>query len=349
MDATSAPEFFEPVMSILRRATLLCAIIAVLLSPAHAEDFYRGKTLTILVGYAVGGGYDTNARLVSRHIGRHIPGNPTVLVANMPGAGSLRAIEHLERTAPRDGTAIMLFDFTQITNSLLTPNKVPKDFRRFSWIGSVAQDLAVCYVWNSSVPARTLAEVQRLPVVHMGRTNSGSSSDINQKIFRKFFNVNVHSIAGYAGSMEAFLAVERGELNGGCLTWSSLPPQWITEKKITPILRLASGTAPDLPETVPSALDVAASDRDRQIIRVLTGAADVGKPFVTQQSVPDVRVRILRESFAETMKDPLFLADAERQRQPVSPVRGEDAAKILEQVYGSPADIIEAARIVASD
>ncbi|MCC6887023.1 MAG: hypothetical protein IT536_00580 [Hyphomicrobiales bacterium] len=348
MVASSYAGVFRACDEILRRATLSCAVVAALLSPAHAEDFYRGKTLTVLVGYAVGGGYDTNARLVARHLGRHIPGNPAVLVANMPGAGSLRAVEHLERTAPRDGTTIMLFDFTQITNSLLTPKKVPFDFRKFSWIGSVAQDLAVCYVWNS-VPARTLAEVQRLPTVHMGRTNSGSSSDINQKIFRKLFNVKVHSVAGYAGSAEAFLAVERGELDGGCLTWSSLPAQWISDNKITPILRLASGTAPDLPETVPSALDVAASDRDRQIIRVLTSGGDVGKPFVTHQSVPADRVRILRESFAATLKDPLFLADAKRQRQPVSPASGEDAAKILEQVYASPADIIEAARAVASD
>lgn len=339
----------RPVNSMSASALALALSVAAAgCNTAQAEEFYAGKTITLLVGYAAGGGYDINARMLSRHLGDHIPGHPAVLVVNMPGAGTLRALEYLQRTAPKDGTVIGLFDFTQITNSLLTPQKVPVDFRKFKWIGSIAKDLAVCYVWHTR-NAKTLADVQKLSVVHMGRTNPGSSSDLEQKIFSKIFKVKVQSVAGYAGSSEAVLAVERGELDGGCLTWSSLPPNWMAQNKIAPILKLSSATAPDLPASVPNALDVAPDKKSQQIIRVLTASGEVGKPFVVPLSVPDDRVAILRDGFAATVKDPAFLADAERLHQPVSPTLGSNAAKILDDIYATPPDVVDAARAVASD
>jgi tripartite-type tricarboxylate transporter receptor subunit TctC len=332
----------------IRMRFIALAMLVAGTPPAAAQPFYQGKTVQVVVGYAVGGGYDTNARMLARHLGRHIPGNPAVVVVNMPGAGSLKSIDYMERTAPKDGTHLNLFDFTQITNSLLTPDKVKIDFRRFQWVGSIAQDLAACYVWHT-VKAKTLAEVRALPKVHMGRTNPGSSSDIQQKIFRKLFGVNVHSVAGYGGSAEAFLAVERGELDGGCLTWSSLPAKWISDSLVTPLLRLSDATAPDLPASVPSAYAVAANDRDRAIIRVLSAAGEVGKPFVFPLGVPDERVEIMRAAFAATVNDPQFVADAAKLRQPVSPTLGAAAQKILDEFYATPADIIAAARAVAGD
>jgi tripartite-type tricarboxylate transporter receptor subunit TctC len=335
-------------MNATRILTLVLAAVASQASAALADDFYQGKTLSLVVGYSAGGGYDINARLVSRHIGRHIPGTPTVVVVNMPGAGSLRSVEHLERHAPKDGTVVNMFDYTQITNSLLTPDKVPIDFRKFKWIGSVAQDLAVCYVWHT-VNAKTVDDMRKLPEINMGRTNVGTSSDTQQKVLRKLFKVNVHSVAGYAGSAEGFIAVERGELEGGCMTWASLPAAWITDHKITPIMRITSATAPDLPSSVPSAFDLLAADRDRKILRVLSAAGEVGKPLVAQISVPDDRVEILRTAFAAMVKDPAFLADAEKARQVVSPTLGAAAVKILDEIYSSPEDIIGAARAVAND
>jgi tripartite-type tricarboxylate transporter receptor subunit TctC len=335
-------------MNTARILTLSLATAVLGTAVAQAEDFYQGKTVSLVVGYSAGGGYDINARLISRHIGRHIPGNPNVVVVNMPGAGSLRSVEHIERHAPRDGTVVNLFDYTQITNSLLTPDKVPVDFRKFKWIGSVAQDLAVCYVWHT-IQAKTIADLQRLPKIHMGRTNPGTSSDTQQRILRKLFNVNVHSVAGYAGSAEAFIAVERGELEGGCMTWASLPPAWISDRKITPIMRVTSATAPDLPESVPSAVDLLASDRDRKVLRALSAAGEVGKPLVLQLSVPEERVQILRKAFAAMTKDPAFIADADKTRQNVSPTIGDDAVKVVEEIYGSPPDVVEAARAIAND
>ncbi len=266
----------------------------------------------------------------------------------MPGAGSLRALEHIERHAAKDGTVIGLFDYTQITNSLLTPGKVPIDFRKFKWIGSVQQDLAVCYVWHT-LPVKTMADLQRLPKIHMGRTNPGTSSDTQQRILRALFNVNVHSVAGYPGSAEGFIAVERGELEGGCMTWASLPPHWIANNRIRPIMRVTAATAPDLQADVPTASDLLTQDRDRRILRVLSAAGEVGKPFVAQISVPDDRVAILRKAFAAMVADPAFIADAAKQRQPVSPTLGAEATKILDDIYSTPEDIIAAARSVAND
>jgi tripartite-type tricarboxylate transporter receptor subunit TctC len=315
---------------------------------ARAAEYYAGKTLTLLVGYSAGGGYDLNARLLARHIARHIPGNPAVIVQNMPGVGSLRALEYLQRNAPRDGTVLDLFDFTQITNSLLTPEQAPVDFRDFKWIGSITQDLAVCYTWRS-LGATNLAAVQKLAQINMGRTNPGSSSDIEQQMFRKLFHVNVRSVAGYAGSAEASLAVERGELDGGCLTWSSLPPSWSQDNKIAPILKFSSATAPDLPLDLPNAVDVADTDKSRQIITMLSAAGELGKPFVAQSSVPDEIVAILRKAFDDTMQDEKYLADAASIRQPVIPKSSVDAQAILKQFYATPPDIVKAARETVSD
>jgi tripartite-type tricarboxylate transporter receptor subunit TctC len=322
--------------------------LTVVANPAHTEEFYRGKTLSVIVGYAPGGGYDVNARLLSRHLGKHLPGQPSVVVVSMPGAGSLKMLEYINQSAPKDGTAIGLFDFTQITNSLLMPEMVKVDFRRFSWIGSLAQDLAVCYVSNR-IGAKSLADVQRLGSLPMGRTNPGSSSDIEQKIFRKMFDVHVQSVAGYAGSSEAFLALERGELDGGCLTWSSLPSNWISEHKITPILKMSPATAPDLPADVPNAEALLPNDKDRQVLGVLTEASKLGKPFIASQRVPDIRIGELRQAFDETLKDPEFLADAEKLRQPVSAVEGLAAQAILDRLYATRPDVIDAAKRIAAD
>jgi hypothetical protein len=186
-------------------------------------------------------------------------------------------------------------------------------------------------------------------VINMGRTNPGTSSDTQQKILRKLFKVNVHSVAGYAGSAEGFIAVERGELEGGCMTWASLPPHWIADSKIRPIMRVTDGTAPDMPAGVPVAADLLADNRDRQILRVLSAAGEVGKPIVANLAVPADRVDILRTGFAAMTKDPAFMADAAKVRQPVTPTLGPAAQKILDEVYATPADIIAAARAVAND
>jgi tripartite-type tricarboxylate transporter receptor subunit TctC len=337
----------EPPMKSIATAVFAFAL-SLFAASASAEDFYKGKTLTLVVGYASGGSYDISARLIARHLGRFIPGNPAIVVQNMPGAGSLRSVQYIERIAPRDGTVLEMFDFTEITNSLLTPNQVAVDFRQFQWIGSITRDVAVCYAWHS-INAKTLADMQRLPVIYMGRTNPGSSSDIEQKILRKLFRVNVRSVGGYNGSAEGFLAVERGELNGGCITWASLPPSWISQQKITPVIRITSATVPDLPANVPGAPDLLRDERDRKILRVLTAAGELGKPLVLNKQVPEQRVQILRTAFDEMVRDKAFIADAEKLREVVKPATADAALKILNDIYSTPTDIVQAARQIASE
>jgi tripartite-type tricarboxylate transporter receptor subunit TctC len=324
-------------------AAALGTIVAVV--PAAAEDFYRGKTLTIMVGFSPGGGFDINARVLARHIGRHIPGNPSVVVQNMPGAGSLTAVHYLDVTAPKDGTAIDIFNFGNIGESRLNPNKVKVDFRKYNWIGSISQDLTVCYVWHT-FGVKTLAELKAKPKVHMGLTGVGTSSDTNQRILKNIFGVHIQQIPGYPGSAEQRIAIERGELDGDCGAWSSIPQEWVEGHKIVPVIRSAPVVAPDMPAGVPYSIEIAPSERDRQILRVLLASAQVGRPFIASQAVPAERIRILRDAFNATMKDPQFIAEAQKLRLPISPKTGEEALKIVEEIYATPDDIAAAARNV---
>ena len=326
-------------------ATGLCLAAA---APAGAEDFYKGKRINLLVGYAPGGSYDATARLLARHIGRHIPGVPDVIVNNMPGAGTLTSLQYLELNAPKDGTAIEAFDYAQIGNSRLTPDKVAVDFRRFGWLGSISEDLGVCYVWYTLGP-KSIDELRRHGQIHMGTTNAGTSADIEQRIFKNIFKIDLRSVAGYGGSGEERLAIERGELEGGCGSWSSVPPAWILEHKVVPLIRMNPATAPDLPQAVPYAGDIAANDHDRAIIRLLSASGELGKPYVVSAAVPADRQAILRDAFAATVADPQFLADAATQRLPVSPRSAEQATRIINEIYAAPDDIVAAARKIAGD
>jgi tripartite-type tricarboxylate transporter receptor subunit TctC len=335
------------------RATVIIVVAVVMAAmaagaSAEAQDFYRGKTLTIIVGFTPGGGFDVNARLLARHIGRHIPGNPAIVVQNMPGASGLNSVLHLDNAAAKDGTVIDIFNFGNINDSLMQHDKVRVDFREFNWIGSISQDLTVCYVWHQLGP-KTLAELKAYGPIHTGLTAIGSSSDINQKILKKIFGVQLKQVAGYPGSAEERLAIERRELDGDCGAWSSLPTEWIEGHKIVPIIRSAPANPPDMPAGVPYSLDIAPSDHDRAVMRMLLASAQVGRPFIASREVPAERVRILRDAFNATVADPAFMAEAQKLRLPVSPKTGEEALGIVEDIYKTPDDIVQAAKAIAAN
>ena len=328
--------------SVCALGALICAVTA---APAAAQDFYKGKTISIIAGFSPGGGYDVNARVLARHMGRHIPGNPNIIVQNMPGAGSLNAVHYLDTNAPKDGTALNTFNFGAIGEARLSPDKIKIDFRKYNYIGSISHDLTVCYVWHA-LGVRTLAELAKRPKVHYGSTGAGSSSDLNQKIMKNIFGVKLQQVAGYPGSAEQRMAIERGELDGDCGAWSSIPVEWVQGKKINPVIRSSPATAPDMPPDVPYSIDIAPSERDRQIMQLLLASNQLGRPFMASAAVPADRVRILRAAFAATMKDPQFIADATKLRLPISPVIGEAAVKVVEDIYAIPQDIVAAARQV---
>jgi tripartite-type tricarboxylate transporter receptor subunit TctC len=327
---------------------VLALAIAATMAPAVAQDFYKGRTLTIVVGFTPGGGFDLNARLLARHMGRHIAGNPDVIVQNMPGAASLKSVLYLDTNAPRDGTVIATFNFGQIGDSRMMPEKVKVDFRKFSWIGSISQDLTICYTWHA-LGIKTLAELQRHGTVHMGLTGIGTSSDINQKILKEIFKVQVQQVTGYPGSAEERLAIERRELDGDCGAWSSIPQEWVEGAKINPVLRSGPIEPPDLPPHVPYAIDIAPSDRDRDIIRLLTASGQVGRPFIASSMVPAERIALLRAAFDETVRDQEFVADAAKIRMPVAPKSGAQALRTVEEIYATPDDVVQAARKIAGE
>jgi len=332
----------------MRRLALVTLAGIAIVAPVEAQDFYRGKTITIMVGFSPGGGFDINARVLARHLGRHIPGNPVVVVQNMQGAGSITAVHYLDLTAPKDGTVLDIFNFGNIGESKLNPDKVRVDFRKFNWIGSISQDLSVCYVWHG-FGVKTLAELKAKPKVHMGLTGMGTSSDTNQRILKNIFGVPVQQVAGYPGSAEQRIAIERGELDGDCGAWSSIPVEWVEGNKIVPVIRSAPVTAPDMPPDVPYSVDIAPSERDAQVLRMLLASAQVGRPFIASQAVPPERVRILRDGFNATMQDPQFIAEAEKLRLPISPKTGEEALTVVESIYATPEDIVAAARKVVAE
>ena len=258
------------------------------------------------------------------------PAIPRPWSRTWPGAGSVTAVHYLDLTAPKDGTVIDIFNFGNIGDSRLNPEKVKVDFRKFNWVGSISQDLTVCYVWHG-MGVKTLAELKKVPRVHMGLTGMGTSSDTNQRILKSIFGVPVQQVAGYPGSAEQRIAIERGELDGDCGAWSSIPVEWIEGHKIVPVIKSGPIFAPDMPRDVPYSVDIAPSERDRQVIKLLLASAQVGRPFIASQAVPPERIRILRDAFNATVKDPQFIAEAEKLRLPISP---EDRRGSLEDCRG---------------
>jgi tripartite-type tricarboxylate transporter receptor subunit TctC len=337
-------------MKSLRLALGFAALLACFAAGANAQaqDFYKGKTITILVGYPPGGGFDAYARLLAHYLGRHIPGNPDVIVSNMPGAVSLTSVNYLDTTAPKDGTVLDAFDPSNIGASALGVALLKVDFRKYNWLGSISRGTTGCFVWHK-LGIRNLADAKAHGPLHFGRSSAGSPNDMDQKILKKIFGVDVVQVSGYGGSTEEILAVERGETDGLCGAWTSLPADWIAKHEIIPIIRSGPVVSPDLPPDVPYIVDIAPTERDRQIIRILMASEEVSRPIVASAAVPADRMAILRAGFDATMTDPDFLADAAKQRLPIAPENATEAAKTVDAIYATPEDIKAAARQIAGE
>ena len=332
----------------MMRKIIACSAFLLSASLASAEDFYKGKTLTMIVGFTAGGGFDTNARLLSRHITKHIQGKPDIVISNIVGAASFTGLQYLETRAPRDGTALATFNFGLIGDSKVFPERVKADFRNYAWIGSITPDVSVCYMWAHS-GTTTLDEVRKKAVVHMGNDGIGTSAYLIQNILKNIFNVNLKMVHGYPGTAEVRLAIQRGELDGDCGAWSSIPEAWIKEKNITPLWRTASILLPDIPSETPYVVDIAPNEKAKRVIRLLTASGQLGRPFIASAFSPKERIEILRAAFDATMKDPDFLADAAKLRQPVNPTNANQAMEILNAIYDAPPELVAEARAAAGE
>jgi tripartite-type tricarboxylate transporter receptor subunit TctC len=334
-------------MNFTIRRTLIAAVAAFpwLCAPAMAADVFHGGTINIVVGFGPGGGYDEYGRLLARHMGKHVPGHPNFVVQNMPGAASLKAVQYLQSTAPNDGTAIVIFNFGQITSSLVLPPKNMKlDFRNFAWIGSMNRDVSVCYVWKERFKAKNALELAEAKQVNYGLTGVGSASYFNQMMLIGVFGVHLKQIKGYGSSKEKQIAIERGELDGDCGEWNSVPEDWLRDNKVTVLLRYSRHQPEGMPSSIPYAGDLAPTDVKKQIIKLLTTATDMGRPFITRKDVPADRLAILRKAFDETVKDPELLADAKRIDREIAPMTAKEVHEALDELYAMPKNIVDEAK-----
>jgi tripartite-type tricarboxylate transporter receptor subunit TctC len=315
------------------------------LSQSPAE-FYKGKNVNLVVGFTPGGGYDQYARVFARHYDKHIPGRPNVVVQNSPGAGSLTAVKRLDASLAADGTNIVTFNYGLITESLTHPEKTNVNFTQYRWIGSITQDFRVCYSWHAT-GMKNWDDVAKRDEVVFGTTGPGTSVYINGAILRNVFGIKVKQILGYPGSAETRLALERGELHADCNSWSSIPEDWIRDKKIIPFVLFTTGRAPDMPKDLPYIGSFAKSDEQKAILDVLTAAGDLGRPYIVSPKVPADRVEALRAAFDATMKDKEYLAEAAKALMPVNPVSGVEAEKIAARVYAVSPELIAKAKKAA--
>jgi tripartite-type tricarboxylate transporter receptor subunit TctC len=316
-------------------------------APAGAEDpkpFFADKMIKVLVGMPPGGGVDAYARLLQRHLGRHLPGAPSIIVQNMPGAGSLRSVMALANS-PADGTFISTFSSSLITEAILAPARVKIDFRDFAFIGNASEDIRVCYV-ASATGIRNWQDLRAQPKVTFGATAPGTSGNIDTAMLRHLFGINVKQVQGYAGSADKRLALEKGEIDGDCGGWTALPEDWLRNRKINVILRLSPTRLPGLDETVPFGADLLPGEQDRKLYHFLVAPERLGRLFMVSGKVAQERLAELRQAFAGVVTDPTFLAEAERLGLTVSPTPGSEVDRDVAELYAAPADLIQRARTV---
>ncbi len=309
-------------------------------APVLAQD---AKPISLVVGFSAGGGYDAYARVLSRHFGKHMVGSPRVIVQNMPGASGLKAVNWLNYGAARDGTVITAFNPGLITESLLDPEKVQIKLSDFAWIGSISEDYRVCYAW-AATGVKTPDDWLKKPVVNMGSPSPGSSSHVNQALMKNLLGMKVKHVLGYPGSAEERLAIERGELDGGCGAWSSNPPDWVKQRKITPIISFTK-TVPNLDQPVSFIRDLVKTDQDRALIDVIIAPDVVGRPYIAAKSIPDDRLASLRKAFDATVADKDFVAEALKMDLTVSPLSGAASEAHVNKIYQASPETINALKL----
>jgi tripartite-type tricarboxylate transporter receptor subunit TctC len=308
---------------------------------AAIADFYRGKTVNVYIGVGVGGEYDIQARLVARHIGKHIPGNPNVVPQNMTGAGGLKMLNYLYNIAPKDGTAIgMIQNAFPALQAVGNPG-VQFDAAKMGWIGTIAPVVETMAVW-SATGVKSIDDARKREVV-AGASARGAITFIYPSMMNEFLGTKFKIVTGYPGGNQINLAMERGEVEARNNTWSSwkaTKADWLRDKKIT-VIAQAGPRAPDL--DAPSVEDAARTPEERLLIELVTSGTQLGRPMATNAAPAD-RVAALRAAYAATMKDPEFLAEAQKLGFEVDPVLGDKMQKVVEKVLATPKDVAAKAK-----
>ncbi|HEY4136233.1 MAG TPA: hypothetical protein VGO34_13585 [Alphaproteobacteria bacterium] len=314
-------------------------------SPILARDdgFFKGRTVQVLIGYGVGGGYDLYARLLARHMGKFIPGNPTMVPQNMVGAGSLKLANYLYGgAAPADGTAFGIVGSGVIFDPIFGGQGADYDSRRFKWIGSMQSFVQIAIAWHTA-PVKSLADAQKYELA-VGATGAGSGTNLYPKLLNALFGTKLKIVTGYQGTNEINLAIERGEVQGSVgWEWAGLvssKPDWLADKKIVVWLQLALKKHPDIPE-VPLVTDLAPTPEAKAILELGLASPLMGRPFMAPPNLPEGRLQVLRTAFDAMLKDKGFLDEAAKAKLEIIPMSGQEIDALLQKAYASPPAIVE--------
>ena len=320
---------------------------AICLSPAaQAEtpaEFYKGKTLSVIVGFAPGGGYDLYARLLARHIGKHVPGQPQAIVQNMVGAGSVRASNHVYAVAPKDGTVIAAVNQNMAMFSLLGGKSAQFDAAKFYWLGSLVSSNGVLYTWHTS-PTKTIADAMKRETP-LGGTGTSSDSHIFPTLINKLLGTKFKVINGYAGGTSLInVAIERGEVEGrGGNTWASLKSgsaAWVNDKKLHYVVQIGMKKEPEIGD-VPLLSDLVKTEADKKAVGIISIPTEIGYAHWMAPGQPPERLAAMRAAYAAMLKDKAFLAEAEKLKAMIAPKTGEELEALMKEAVATPKDILQ--------
>lgn len=324
-----------------RAAVLACLLACATAASADTvADFYRGKTISVIIGYSPGGGYDTYARLVARFIGRYIPGNPILQPQQMPGGGSRIAAGYMANVAPRDGTFLATADQSLAVQQAVGDPTILFDASKFNWIGNPTADNNTLAV-SSALGVETIADARTKEIV-IGATGINTSSQYAQAL-NNVAGTKFKIVLGYPGAMEMGLALERGEIGGYTNTWAGWvaeKPDWLRDKRIVILVQIGLRRMKEMAD-VPLLMEVADNDLDRAALRLSSAAAAFGRPLFTTPGVPPERVAALRKAFDKTMKDPDFLAAAAKSGFDIDPLSGDELQQLAEDIVTTPKQVTE--------
>jgi tripartite-type tricarboxylate transporter receptor subunit TctC len=334
--------------SLLRGAGLaLLGTIALTGSASAQTDFYKGKTIELIISTGVGGGLDTNARMVARYLPKHIPGNPTIVAKNMPGAGHVRAANYIYNQAPKDGTTIgTLIPAFVMAQVLDRTDAIQFDAAKMPWLASTSASNSTVYVWKAT--GVTSVEEAKKKQVLMGGTGAGSYTTLYPLVMNHLLGTKFKIVSGYTSTAEIRLAMERGEVEGRAgNNFNSLKAEnadWLRDGKIVLLAQVGLERDAEF-SAVPLMTDLAKTDEERRILKLFSADVVIGRPFLTAPGVPADRVAMLRKAFADMTKDPEFLKESAAANLDVSLVEGEKIQKIVEELVNTPPDIVAKAKI----
>lgn len=326
----------------------LCAAALTLLgfvdgagAQSSAEKFYKGRNLDLIVGYNPGGGYDAYTRLLGRHMGRHIPGNPNLIVKNMGGAGSLKAANFLYNIAKKDGSVFGMISGSIAVDPLIGGKKTKFDSRKFNWLGSIAESSGACWAWHTS-GFKTLKDAMKKQMI-VGATSAGSTTGAWPSAENTFLGTKFRIVTGYKGSKGIILAIERGEVQGLCGYFVSslrnVRPEWIRDKKVIMLVQEATARHPDFPN-VPTVFEYAKDEKTKKAFNLIVGWQVLGRPFTLPPGVPADRVAAMRKAFWDTMQDPKFLADGKKSRLSIEPRTWQQMQAYLDEAWKTPKSVV---------